>query len=105
MHSRVGPELIEISSHPEQSGGPVAKILCVLYEDPADGYPTTYARDGLPTVAGYPGGDTLPSPKAIDFIPGTLLGSVSGELGLRAFLERAGHTLVVTSDKDRLDST
>jgi len=29
-----------------------------------------------------------------------LLGSVSGELGLRKFLEGAGHTLVVTSDKD-----
>jgi formate dehydrogenase len=29
-----------------------------------------------------------------------LLGCVSGELGLRKFLEDAGHTLVVTSDKD-----
>ena len=29
-----------------------------------------------------------------------LLGSVSGELGLRKFLESQGHTLVVTSDKD-----
>ena len=43
---------------------------------------------------------TLPSPKAIDFTPGELLGCVSGELGLRKFLEDAGHTLVVTSDKD-----
>jgi formate dehydrogenase len=34
-----------------------------------------------------------------------LLGSVSGELGLRAFLESAGHTLVVTSDKDGPHST
>jgi formate dehydrogenase len=33
-----------------------------------------------------------------------LLGSVSGELGLRKFLEAAGHTLVVTSDKDGPDS-
>ena len=38
--------------------------------------------------------------KAIDFKPGQLLGSVSGELGLRKFLEGLGHTLVVTSDKD-----
>ncbi|HLB76778.1 MAG TPA: NAD-dependent formate dehydrogenase, partial [Candidatus Dormibacteraeota bacterium] len=30
---------------------------------------------------------------------------VSGELGLRPFLERLGHTLVVTSDKDGADST
>src|SRR5579863_456885 len=46
----------------------------------------------------------MPSPSAIDFTPGALLGSVSGELGLRPFLEAAGHTLVVTSDKDRADS-
>ena len=41
-----------------------------------------------------------PTPKAIDFKPGALLGSVSGELGLRKFLEKSGHTFVVTSDKD-----
>ncbi len=44
-------------------------------------------------------------PKAIDFTPGELLGCVSGELGLRRYLEGAGHTLVVTSDKDGADST
>ena len=43
-------------------------------------------------------------PSAIDFQPGQLLGSVSGELGLRKFLEAAGHQLVVTSDKDGPDS-
>src|SRR4029450_13661469 len=31
-------------------------------------------------------------------------GSVSGELGLRAFLEDGGHRFVVTSDKDGPDS-
>jgi formate dehydrogenase len=40
----------------------------------------------------------------VDFTPGQLLGSVSGELGLREFLERLGHTYVVTSDKDGPDS-
>ena len=45
-----------------------------------------------------------PTPKAIDFQPGALLGSVSGELGLRKFLEIQGHTFVVTSDKDGPDS-
>jgi formate dehydrogenase len=55
-------------------------------------------------VADYPDGQTLPSPKAIDFKPGHLLGSVSGELGLRKFLESLGHTFVVTSDKDGPDS-
>lgn len=78
----------------------MAKIVCVLYDDPVDGPPKTYARDDLPYVSGYPGGQTLPSPKAIDFTPGHMLGSVSGELGLRKFLEAEGHTLVVTSDKD-----
>src|SRR5208337_2146295 len=46
----------------------------------------------------------LPTPKAVDFQPGALLGSVSGELGLRKFLEIQGHTLMVTSDKDGPDS-
>ncbi len=82
----------------------MSKILCVLYDDPVDGYPTSYPRDGLPTLERYPGGQTLPSPQAIDFVPGQLLGSVSGELGLRKFLEGRGHTLVVTSDKDGPDS-
>jgi formate dehydrogenase len=78
----------------------MAKILCVLYDDPVTGYPPNYARRGLPKLESYPGGATLPTPSAIDFTPGDLLGSVSGELGLRKFLEAAGHTLVVTSDKE-----
>lgn len=78
----------------------MAKVLCVLYDDPVDGYPKSYARDDLPTIERYPDGQTLPSPEAIDFKPGTLLGSVSGELGLRRYLESHGHKLVVTSDKD-----
>jgi formate dehydrogenase len=82
----------------------MAKVLCVLYDDPVDGYPTAYARDQIPQIGSYPGGQTTPSPHALDFNPGELLGSVSGELGLRGFLEAAGHTLVVTSDKDGPDS-
>jgi formate dehydrogenase len=80
------------------------KILCVLYDDPAGGYPKDYPRGDLPRIERYPDGQTLPSPSAIDFQPGSLLGSVSGELGLRKFLEGAGHSLVVTSDKDGPDS-
>jgi formate dehydrogenase len=78
----------------------MAKIVCVLYDDPIGGLPKSYARDGLPQLDRYPDGQTLPTPKAIDFKPGTLLGSVSGELGLREYLESLGHKLVVTSDKD-----
>ena len=78
----------------------MAKVVCVLYEDPVDGYPTAYARDGIPRIERYPDGQTAPSPRGVDFEPGRLLGSVSGELGLRAYLEGLGHTFVVTSDKD-----
>ena len=82
----------------------MAKIVCVLYDDPVDGYPPAYARDDIPKIARYPDGQTTPTPSAIDFSPGELLGSVSGELGLRKFLEEAGHELVVTSHKDGEDS-
>jgi formate dehydrogenase len=82
----------------------MARVLCVLYEDPVDGYPGAYPRDSIPTLGHYPDGQTVPSPSAVDFTPGTLLGSVSGELGLRRFLEGQGHTLVVTADKDGVGS-
>ncbi|HEX6410007.1 MAG TPA: NAD-dependent formate dehydrogenase [Sphingomicrobium sp.] len=82
----------------------MAKILCVLYDDPTSGYPNSYPRDELPHIERYPDGQRLPTPSAIDFQPGQLLGSVSGELGLRRFLESAGHEFVVTSDKDGPDS-
>jgi formate dehydrogenase len=78
----------------------MAKVICVLYDDPVDGMPKNYARDTIPRIAGYPGGQTAPTPKQIDFKPGELLGCVSGALGLRKYLESQGHTLVVTSDKD-----
>ena len=82
----------------------MATILCVLYDDPVDGYPPAYPRDQVPEIERYPDGGTTPIPEAIDFTPGELLGSVSGELGLRKFCEDAGHELVVTSDKDGEDS-
>ncbi|MES2499944.1 MAG: NAD-dependent formate dehydrogenase [Pseudomonadota bacterium] len=82
----------------------MTKVLCVLYDDPVTGYPQSYARDSVPTIKSYPDGQTLPTPRSIDFKPGQLLGSVSGELGLRKFIESLGHRLVVTSDKDGPDS-
>ena len=51
----------------------MAKIICVLYDDPVTGYPTSYARDDLPQPARYPDGQTLPTPRAIDFTPGALV--------------------------------
>jgi formate dehydrogenase len=82
----------------------MSKVLCVLYDDPVRGYPTSYAINDIPKLDTYPGGQTMPSPKGIDFQPGHLLGCVSGELGLRKFLESQKHTLVVTSDKDGSNS-
>jgi formate dehydrogenase len=79
----------------------MAKILCVLYPDPESGYPPKYARDDIPTIAGYANGQTAPAPKGpLGFKPGELVGCVSGELGLRPYLEKLGHELIVTSDKD-----
>ncbi len=82
----------------------MATVLCVLYADPVDGYPSAYPRDGIPVIDRYFDGQETPSPQEIDFTLGTLLGSVSGELGLRRFLETNGHTFIVTSDKDGPDS-
>ena len=63
----------------------MATILCVLCDDPEVGDPPAYARHGLPTIERYFDGQTTPSPSAVDFTPGELLGCVSGELGLRPF--------------------
>lgn len=82
----------------------MATVLCVLYDDPVDGYPPSYARDDVPRIERYDGGQTTPTPSALGFTPGELVGCVSGELGLREFLEGAGHELIVTSDKEGPDS-
>ena len=82
----------------------MANVLCVLYDDPVEGYPPAYARDEIPHIERYYDGQRTPTPERIDFTPGELLGSVSGELGLRRFLEQRGHRLIVTSDKDGPDA-
>ncbi|MFL2853192.1 MAG: NAD-dependent formate dehydrogenase [Candidatus Pelagibacter sp.] len=76
------------------------KILCILYDDPKGGMPKSYPLNDLPKLEKYPDGMTLPSPKGRDFTPGQLLGCVSGELGLRKFLESNGHEFIVTNSKD-----
>ena len=76
------------------------KVLCILYDDPKGGMPKSYPLSDLPKeLEKYPDGMTLPSRKA-DFYAGQLLGCVSGELGLRKFLESNGHELIVTNSKD-----
>jgi formate dehydrogenase len=79
----------------------MAKVLCVLYPDPESGYPPVYARDDIPTITRYASGQTAPTPQGpLGFKPGELVGCLSGELGLRPYLEKLGHELIVTSDKD-----
>ncbi len=83
----------------------MAKVLCVLYPDPVTGYPPAYARDSIPVIERYPNGQTTPTPQGqLGFKPGDLVGCVSGELGLRTYLEANGHELIVTSDKEGADS-
>mmetsp|Transcript_58506 Transcript_58506/g.132493 ORF Transcript_58506/g.132493 Transcript_58506/m.132493 type:complete len:449 (-) Transcript_58506:154-1500(-) len=90
-----------------------SKVVCVLYDDPVGGYPKSYPRDDIPKVTHYPDqfgnpGQSVPSPEHNNIVDaegktGILLGSVSGELGLRKWLEEKGHELVVTSSKDGED--
>jgi len=82
------------------SAGARAKIVCVLYPDPEQGFPPKYARDDIPQILKYPDGMTTPTPSAIDFTPGHMLGCVSGKLGLQKWADANGHQLVITSDKD-----
>jgi hypothetical protein len=80
----------------------MAKVLCVLYDDPTSGYPPKYARNEIPKIDKYPDGQTVPAPKHVDFVPGELLGCVSGELGLRSYLEDLGHMVREPTDPRRI---
>ena len=51
-----------IHAEPSQDSA-VAKVLCVLYDDPADGYPPAYARDGIPKIDSYYDGSSTPTPR------------------------------------------
>jgi hypothetical protein len=44
-------------------------VLCVLYDDPVDGYPPSDARDDIPKIERYLDGQTTPTPSAIDRLP------------------------------------
>ena len=81
----------------------MAKVVCVLYDDPVDGYPSP-TRAMSPDTGALSRWTNAANPQRVDFQPGELLGSVSGELGLGKFLEDLGHNCVVTSDKDGPDS-
>ena len=82
----------------------MARVLCVLYDDPKQGHPLAYARDSIPRIELYADGRTTPSPTAIDFTPGELVGDVTGALGLRRFLAARGHSVTILSGQDELAS-
>jgi formate dehydrogenase len=92
------------------AGRNFAKVVSILYDDPVEGYPNEYSRSSVPKIESYPDqfgnpGQTAPSPNdASSFQDVKLFGSVSGELGLRQWLETNGHEYVVTADKDGTDS-
>jgi formate dehydrogenase len=81
-----------------------AKVVSVLYDDPVEGYPSSYSRETIPSITQYPDGQSTPNPKNPLGEQVKLYGSVSGELGLREYLEGLGHEYVVTSDKDGDDA-
>jgi formate dehydrogenase len=66
----------------------MAKVLCVLYDDPVSGHPKSYARDGVPKVEHYPGGQMTPSPKQIDFSPPSFSAVYPANSGCRVVDER-----------------
>jgi formate dehydrogenase len=82
----------------------MARVLCVLFDDPSEGHPLAYARDTIPRIEIYADGRTTPSPTAIDFTPGELVGNVTGALGLRKFLAARGHSMIILSGQDELAS-
>lgn len=76
-------------------------MVCVLYPDPQAGYPPEYPRDDIPVITRYPDGQRAPDPEPpLGFTPGELVGCVSGELGLRQYMDAHGHDFVVTTNKD-----
>ena len=47
---------VKAASTPNSSqDSAMATVLCVLYDDPVDGYPPAYARDEIPTIDSYDG--------------------------------------------------
>jgi formate dehydrogenase len=76
------------------------KFLLVTYPDPESGHPPKYVRDSIPEIKSYPGGATAPTPGAISFKPGELLGDETGAFGIKSWLENLGHQVVVTTDKE-----
>ena len=59
----------------------MAKVLCVLYDDPVTGYPTSYARDEIPMLERYPDGQTMPTPRGSTSRPALCSAASPASLG------------------------
>ena len=68
----------------------MTNIICVLYNDPVSGYPPSYARDSVPTIEQYHGGQNTPAPEHIDFTPGELWAACRASSGCASSSRDAG---------------
>jgi hypothetical protein len=72
----------------------MAKVLCVFFDDPADGYAPADARVGLAVIDLCSGDQAFPTQRVIDVVPGALLDGVSGALRGPGFVAMALFDLV-----------
>jgi formate dehydrogenase len=68
----------------------MTKLICVLYDDPVGGYRPSYARDSVPTIEQYHGGQNTLSPEDIAFTPGELLAAYRASSGCASSSKDAG---------------
>jgi hypothetical protein len=57
----------------------------VLYEDPVTGYPSAYARDDIPDIERYPGGQTDPQSRPARTLRRRTEGLLGWKLTFRGF--------------------
>ena len=78
----------------------MAKILCVLYDDPITGYPKTYARNDIPRIDHYAGGQKAPTPDTSTSLSERCWKRLRRTRSAQISRRSLGHTFVVTSDKE-----
>ena len=68
----------------------MAKVVCVLYDDPVDGYPTKYARDGLPKLDRYPAARRFPRRRPLTLNQGSCSAACPANSGYGNFSKTRG---------------
>ena len=82
----------------------MATILCVLYDDPVDGYPPPTRATASPRSRATPAASRRRRPRRSTSRRATCSAACPASSACAAFLEERGHTLIVTADKDGPDS-